>query len=83
MNLKIVRGHIPSEQIKSIDGILNSHSKKLQEREPDTKLKEEITALKQTITVLLDHLGLVMEPGPKKVIRRVRLVDETNTPNTL
>ena len=83
LNLKIVKGHGPNERMKSIDGILNSLDKKLQTRTPDEKLKKEVVELKQTITVLLDFLGLAMEPGPKKVIRRVRIADETNTIDTL
>lgn len=84
LKLKIVRGHNPNERMKSVDGILNSHSKKLADRSPDERLAQEVAELRQTITTLLDHLGLVIESGPEKVIRRVRLIkDETGTDNSL
>ena len=84
LNLKIVRGHNPNERMKSIDGLLNAIDGKLRVRGPDEGLSQEIANLKQTIAVLLDHLGLVIEPGPKKVIRQVRLIeDETGPDNPL
>ena len=84
LKLKIVRGSNPNERMKSIDGLLNSLDGKLRAKGPDEKLAQEVTALKQTVAVLLDHLGLVVDSGPKKVIRRVRLVeDETSTDNSL
>ena len=83
LKLKIVRGSNPNERMKSIDGLLNAFDKRLQARAPDEKLKAEVIALKQTVDMLLDHLGLAVEPSPKKVIKRVRIADETNTSNTL
>ena len=65
------------------DGLLNAFDKKLQARAPDEKLKAEVASLKQTVDMLLDHLGLAVEPSPKKVIKRVRIADETNTLDTL
>ena len=81
LKLKIVRGHTPNERMKSVDGLLHAHDKRLQARAPDEKLKAEIASLKQTVDMLLDHLGLAVEPSPKKVIKRVRIADETDTIN--
>ncbi len=83
-NLKIVRGDNEKEQIKSIDGLVYSLDKKISGKSPDDKLAQEVTSLKQTVAVLLDFLGLAIEPGPKKIIKRVRLIEnETNPDNTL
>ena len=84
LNLKIVRGANPDERMKSIDGLLNALDGKLRTRGPDERLVQEVADLKRTITTLLDHLGLVIDAGPKKVIRRVRLIDdEAGTDNPL
>lgn len=84
LKLKIVRGNNPNERMKSVDGLLNSLDRKVRERQPDEKLVREVANLKRTMATLLDYLGLVIEPGPKTVIRRVRLIeDETSADNPL
>ena len=84
LKLKIVKGHTLNEQMKSIDGLLNTLAREPRNRGSDKKLIKEIANLRQTITVLLDHLGLVIEPGPKQVVRQVRLIeDEAGTDNSL
>ena len=80
-NLKIVRGDNEKEQIESIDGLLNGLDKKLKAKGPDEKLAQEVATLKQTVMALLDHLGLAIEPGPKKIIRQVRLVSDATSPD--
>ena len=84
LKLKIVKGHTTNERMKSIDGLLNTLAREPRNRDPDKKLIKEIANLRQTITVLLDHLGLVIESGPRKVIRQVRLIeDEAGADNSL
>jgi len=84
LNLKIVKGHTPNERMKSVDGLLSALDGKLRTRGPDERLVQEVADLKRTITTLLDHLGLVIDAGPKKVIRQVRLIeDETGPDNPL
>jgi len=82
-NLKRIRGANIAEQIKSADGLIDALDRRLQSRTPDEKLATEVLAIKQTLNTLLDYLGLAIEAGPKKVIKRVRLIDETNSNNTL
>ena len=81
-NLKIVKGANEKEQIKSIDGLLNSMDKKLEIRKPDKKLAEDIANIKQTLNVLMEFLGLIIEAGPNKVIRQVRKIDAFNSDNS-
>ena len=86
-NFKIIKGANETEQIKSIDGLINGLDKALKAKTPDERLAEEVSKVKQTLTALMDHMGLVCEPGPKLVIKRVRLLeepaDETDPDNPL
>ena len=82
-NLKKIKGADIDEQIKSADGLIDALDKKLQARAPDERLARDIAELKLTINALMDFLGLAMEAGPKKVIKRVRIADEIDTINAL
>ena len=86
-DLMIVEGANTTEQIKSIDGLINGLNKALKAKTPDERLAEEVSKVKQTLTALMDHMGLVCESGPKLVIKRVRLLeepaDETDPDNPL
>ena len=80
-SLKIVRGITTEEQIKSIDGLVNSLDRKFRGKTVDDKIRQELNELKQAVAALLDFLGLAIEPGPKHIIKRVRLTDAISTDN--
>lgn len=76
IKLKIVKGYTSEERMKSVDGLLNAIDVKLKQRTPNEGLKEEIAAIRRTLTTLMDFLGLKEEPGPERIIRRTRIVEE-------
>lgn len=87
LELKTIKGFTTDERMVSIDGAFKSIHRKLGARSPDEKLKVEVEAIRQTLTILLDFLGLEEASGPERIIKRTRIVEEIEhalgTDNTL
>lgn len=81
MTLKIVQGSTVEEQIFSIDGLLDSMNRKALLKTPDEKLAGQVRNLIQRLNAIEDHLGIIVENGPAKVVRQVKLVENTNVDN--
>jgi hypothetical protein len=76
LNLKTIKGFTTDERMVSIDGALKSINRRLGAKSPDERLKIEVEAIRQTLTILLDFLGLKEELGPESVIKQTRIVKE-------
>lgn len=81
MTLKIVQGDTVEEQIFSIDGLLDSMNRKALLKTLDEKLAGQVRNLIQRLNAIEDHLGIIVENGPAKVVRQVKLVENTNVDN--
>ena len=83
MPLEMIKGSNTDEKIKSIDGLLCSFDRRLKKKTPEEGLKAELANIRQTLNALMEYLGVEAEPGPKRIMKKTKLMEEPIAINTI
>ena len=75
MDFKMIKGEKLEEWLTSIDGWIESLSRKCLLKTPDEKLASQVATLAKRLRAIENHLGVVVERGEDLTVRKVKLVE--------